>query len=486
MKKNNTVLLVYPKIGIDPRNYIPYSLLYTASPLVRDGFKVKIIDQRILGNNTFEVIKKSLKSAICVGISSMSGPQIKNGLEISNFIKTQNPKIPIVWGGVHPSVLPEQTLENPNIDVVVRGEGEETFSEVVKCLKDNKSLNKLKGISFKDPLGRIFHNEDRNFINLNKLPQLPYHLIDIKQYIHSSIISDRSIQLYTSRGCPHRCRFCYNKAFNKSRWRAMNADRIIKDIKYLKSRCKFDCIYFMDDNFFVDVKRVEEFARKIIKEKLNIKWYADCRIDYLKRFSDDFIKLIYKSGCREMIFGIEAGSEKMLKYIDKGITKKDIIETNKRLNKFKIWAFHSFIIGFPNETQDDVDQMMDLIDTILRDNSYIRGFVLNVYRPFPGSELYDVSLDMGFDPPKTLKEWGDSSWFTLINTPWTKNKRNYMENVSLISQFITLRKTGSPLIDFIWKCYYPIAKFRWRYRLFFTFFDTLLFDMYKKYKSIKT
>jgi len=176
MSKETDVVLVYPKVRLDRPIWeeirIPLGLLTIATPLDIAGYKVKIIDQRVEKYWKKILLDELKKEPICVGISSMTGPQIKYALEVSKLVK-QNSNIPVVWGGVHPSLLPEQTLKNDFVDIVVQGEGEETFYELVRALKDKSTLNGIKGIWYKED-GKLKRNPPRPFIDLN---QQPFYLI---------------------------------------------------------------------------------------------------------------------------------------------------------------------------------------------------------------------------------------------------------------------------------------------------------------------
>jgi anaerobic magnesium-protoporphyrin IX monomethyl ester cyclase len=213
------VLLVFPGKYKAPDPQIPLSLLYIASILKQDHFNVRILDMRIE-----DFRGQSIGDPLFVGISCMSGMQIKYALEIAKFVKNQKPLCPIVWGGVHPTLLPEQTISNEYVDIVVRGEGELIVREIANQLSNNLPIESVKGISFKKA-GKIMNNPDGDVIALDLIPiDLPYNLLEIEKY--PSVKSGR-FHIQTSRGCPHRCGFCYNISFNKSRWRGKSAKRVL-------------------------------------------------------------------------------------------------------------------------------------------------------------------------------------------------------------------------------------------------------------------
>jgi len=229
---------------------VPLGLLSVATPLDAAGYKVSIIDQRA-DPDWEQTLLAGLKARpVCVGISSMTGPQIWGGLKASEIVK-QKSDAKVVWGGVHPSLLPQQTLENPYVDIVVQGEGEETFLELVRALGNGESLGKVNGIWYKEG-GKITQNPARPFIDLNRQPPLSYHLMDLRT--HMMKISGLDALLFeTSRGCPHNCAFCYNTCFSNRQWRALTADETLYRMKRVIKDLGIRSFAFSDDNFFTDL-----------------------------------------------------------------------------------------------------------------------------------------------------------------------------------------------------------------------------------------
>ena len=186
---NKRVVLVYPHIiegwQARPRMAMPMSLLCIATPVMNAGYDVKIIDQRVEPRWESILRQELQKDPLCVGVSSMTGPQLRHALDISKMVKEYG-NSPVIWGGTHASLLPDQTLKNENIDIVVQGEGEETFPELVEALDGKRPLSTVKGIWYKEN-GHIKNTGMRPFIDLNKQPPLPYHLIDLKKYATDNV-----------------------------------------------------------------------------------------------------------------------------------------------------------------------------------------------------------------------------------------------------------------------------------------------------------
>ena len=201
-------------------------VLSVATPVSRAGYEVQILDQRI-EPQWRRVLETALAGGLlCVGVSSMTGPQLRHALEVSRLVK-EHGDIPVVWGGIHPSLLPEQTLENEYIDIVVQGEGEETFLELVQALAGRTSLQSVRGIWYKDN-GHIRQTDARPVLDLNTQPPLAYDLIESRKYIR--VMSGvEHLNFFTSRGCPHRYTFCFNTPFNNQSWRALAEQRDVQD-----------------------------------------------------------------------------------------------------------------------------------------------------------------------------------------------------------------------------------------------------------------
>jgi radical SAM superfamily enzyme YgiQ (UPF0313 family) len=216
----NDVVLFQPKIGsmdsIRSKPAIPLSLLSIASFLKNRGYHVKIIDQRINPKWEKSLNKEFKKSVIAFGTTCLTGEPILHSLIASKIAKENS--IPVIWGGVHPSLLPHQTLENENIDVIVKGEGEETFFELIQALERNRPLNKVSGIFFKNN-SSIKKTKERSFINLDTLPPIDYKIIDINEYL-PKYKGKSSLYMESSRGCTFNCAYCYNTVFNKKCWRS--------------------------------------------------------------------------------------------------------------------------------------------------------------------------------------------------------------------------------------------------------------------------
>jgi radical SAM superfamily enzyme YgiQ (UPF0313 family) len=472
------VVMVFPKTGIDIERTLqpPIGILYASSFLVKENYKVKVIDQRVdIGWK--KTLSRELKgNPLCIGISSLTGKQIFNGIEISKFAKENCSDIPIIWGGVHPSLFPQQTLENKYIDIVVKGDGELTFLEVVKAIENNKSLKGIKGISYKNS-NKLYHNEDRNFIDLNSIPEIPYDLVDIKNYLNARISNTEChLPFYTSRGCPHRCAFCYNNVFNKRTYRMMKPELVVERMKMLIEKYNIDSMTIDDDNFFVSTRRVEEICKLMKQEGIDLTWQSGCRLDYINKFSESFLNTLSSSGLFMLQLGAESGCQRILDLMKKDITVSDILNANKKLAKANIIPKYSFMAGFPTEKKEEMYETIDVMMKLIKDNPNCHFNPISIYTPYPGTELYELSIKDGFKPPESLERWGSFvlDWFN--SNLWVdKKERKNLEDISYLTLFIDgksikeiLKSKTNHMIDLGVSLYTHIARFKCKNHLFFS------------------
>jgi anaerobic magnesium-protoporphyrin IX monomethyl ester cyclase len=457
------VLLIFPGKFKAPDPQIPLSLLYLAASLQEEGFAVRIFDMRLEDYRHFEV-----GNPIFVGISCMSGLQIKYALEFARYARMKAPSSLLVWGGIHPTLLPEQTAYNDYVDVVVRGEGELIIKELANAIALNQPLDNVLGITY-NVNGSTKNNPDGKIIDLDAEPiALPYDLLQIDKY--PSIRSGR-FHIQTSRGCPHRCGFCYNSYFNKNKWRAKSAKRVLDEIEYILAKFpNVKIIDPIDDNVFVDKKRVEEICHGIIDRKLGIQWRGNCRFDYLSTYDKDFLELLEKSGCVELDFGGESGSDRLQKLICKDVTADQMLESVGNLREWapSIEPYVSWMSGLPGETDEDLNQTFDLMDKMSEVNPKTQHYGIFVYTPFP-SPVMDL-LPGQYESPQSLEEWGNIHVFHF-DPPWhSKEQVEKLHTISAVTRLAFYPASRIKERAVIYKLVYTImnriAKYRWKQRNF--------------------
>jgi len=458
----------------------PFSVMFAAAGLIRDGYKVKIIDQRVHHRWRDMLTVQLQERPDFVGISTMTGPQIKFALEIAKFVRNNKSGIPIVWGGIHPTIMTEQTLKEEMADFVVMGEAEYIMPNFIKALRGNVAFAEVDGLAYKNNT-KVVINKAADFVDMESLPPTPWELIDVETYITRGLYMDSSPRTLdigeTSRGCPFRCAFCCSSAVRQHHWRPMSKEKALAKIINDVRRFNLTGIWIRDDNFYVDLERVEYICRGMIENNLNITWYtAGTRVTDINRISDNLMKLIRTSGCTTVKIGAESGSDATLRYIRKVETKEDIIYANKKLIEYDIKPTYSFIIGFPQQSKIEWKETLDVMDQLLTDNKDAMIDALNMFTPHPATELYQVSRESGLIEPDSLKGWQDWGFRANNKAIWlNKPDRRLIENICDISIYFgsvnrVFSTISNPIKRFFFKLLFFIPewyyKTRWRKRWF--------------------
>ncbi len=402
----------------------PWALVYLSAMLVERGIGVTIIDEAA-APWTHEQIASLLKekSPIAVGITSMTGEQIRHGLDFARLARKAC-KTAIVWGGVHPSLLPEQTVRHRLVDYVVVGEGEYAFADLVECLENNEDPNDLPGVYFVRG-ARILGSRQEMFVDLASLPELPYNLIDPEPYVcrRPDLGVERYFEVCTSRGCAHHCGFCYIDRVHRGCWRGIEADIAVERIKAVVKRFNLDCVLFREDNFFVQRRRVERIAQTLIDDNVNTKWAASCRINYAANYTREFLDLLKRSGCVQLTFGVESGSDRVLNFIRKDITVEQVLATAGKLKEVGIRGTYHFMGGFPTETTSEFLDTCRLIDQLMEiaPKSVVRE--MSIFAPYPGVGLIPECVRLGYKEPSNLEGWIDMDWVNP-RRPWLSEEQS--------------------------------------------------------------
>ncbi len=424
-RRRKSILLIYPgpKTSL-PR--FPMSVIVLGSYLRKNGYNVRILDTRIEDYENMD-----LGSVLCVGISSMSGVQLEHAVKIARYIKEEKSEIPIIWGGVHPSFFPAQAIKSRYIDVVVRGEGEETLLELVQKIERNESIENVKGITYIQD-GKVVDNPDRGFMELDKLELPAYDLLELEKYAD---LTD-GFSYESSRGCPHRCKFCYNLYFHKRKWRGKNSKKVLDELESIVRRYKVKKIYFVEDELFANRSRAKEIFEGICRRDLGIEWSAFCRADFISRRTDSEIKLLKDSGCEILSIGVESGSPEMLRKINKDITVEQVEDAVRKCVKCDIMPVMSFIIGIPGETKEDMFKTLRFYDKLMKTSEKIEINGCFVYTPYPGTPIFEIAIQKGYKPKESLEEWGQWKYSDVANTPWlTTREKNELDIISTIARF---------------------------------------------------
>ena len=403
---------------------IPHGPLTLSAHLIDKGFDPLIIDEIALTHTIQDEISEKAKNTlvdaikkerpICIGVTSMTGEQIRRGKVFSKMIREIDESIPIVWGGAHPSLLPEMTIEDKSVDLIVTGEGDISFPILCSELKKNGTgdLNKVPGLVFKDKNknNKLIKTKHPPLYRMDDMPEFPYHLLDMELYIKNIKKKDinRYFEINSSRGCPYKCSFCLNSKegipYTKAR-----SSRIVQEMIRLKEEYHIDGLSFNDENFILNKKRIEEIAQAAIDLNLNIKMRGGGRVELFLKFDDRYLELFKKAGFYHFALGVESGSNKTLKSITKQITTDQIFNVIDSLVKHKFQSTYNFIAGFPNETIEDYKETLRTIYHIFEKCKYMVYPIPapSFYCPLPGTKSFDDAVALGHKTPKSFEEWSD-------------------------------------------------------------------------------
>jgi radical SAM superfamily enzyme YgiQ (UPF0313 family) len=469
MSATRTIVLVHPRAtrqwSAQPWCDLPLELLCVGSPLARKGYRVRIIDQRVQVDWRERLLSALAEKPVCVGVTSTTGPQLRHAMQVSQLVK-QHQDVPVVWGGIHATLLPEQTLERPEIDYVVQGEGERTFEELVAGLETGGVARNVAGVWWKQQ-GRATSGGTRPFIDLNDEPFLDYDLVDVPKYTRTVFGVER-LSFSTSRGCCFPCAFCYSTAVHQRRWRALKADLAVEQMKEFTRRYGVRGLFLTDANFFVDLDRARAILEGVVRQNLGLAFTRlHIRFDTLRQLSDADLALIDRAGCKCLALSVESGSERIRTLLHKPVDEGELLEMNRRLKRSSIMPMYFFMLGYPTETLEDLRATVRLFTRLVTENPRAWKSV-NTYAPFSGTELYDLAVAEGLQPPARLEEWFSFSYRQLgAGGGWLPERmRKTVRMLDFCSFFVGERgyikpfKKTSRLASAVARAYAPIVRMR--------------------------
>lgn len=458
----------------------PLGLLYVGTALKKAGFDVKIY------NISPEEIDAKIGEIeglvpLFIGFSVFTGIHTVVAAEMAHKLKKNSPSFTIVWGGVHPSLLPEQCLREDFVDIAVIGEGEETVVELAQSLRDKLDLSAVKGIAFKSA-GKILVNDPRPQIKNLDNSNLDWSLININECIEELPDGTKYVAYTTSRGCPFNCGFCYNLAFNKRKWRPQSFGHVTKEIMRLKEISGINGILFYDDNFMVDIPRALKILR-FLKDN-GIKCVRlEMRLDSLNK---DILNAINELDVRAVFLGWESGSNRILKLINKGITREEIMEKMRLFTCFPhIGVSAAGIIGFPTETWDETCQTIDL-GLKIAEMIPFNMVTLQTFLPYPGTDLYPLAIKGGLKPPQRAKDWAGYNTFygdtKLEWLPWaTKATSRIFYRIDKYGKLLNHAPSTSFLRSLGKKICYLLARARLKHKFFYFPVEIFILHRFNRY-----
>lgn len=429
--------------------YFPLGLSYLASSLKKAGHQVTIYDAdcnknskgmdytrlpekyriylKELRNPENPIIKEISETLIkyqpdVVGITVMT-PKAASAFTIASLVKKYNKNCYVVFGGPHATLKPDEVLKNTeDVDFAVNGEGEIVLLELVNALSTkNNDFKAIGGLSYRCG-GKCVINNTKKFID--NLDSLPFPDRETLLGMDTYTSEDMGL-LMGSRGCPYSCSYCATQIWTrKVRYRSL--ENILEEIRYVHQRYGTRQFTFKDDSFTVNRKRVIDFCNKLMDADIKINWDCNTRVDLV---DSELLMTMKKAGCNSIKVGIESGSERILKLMDKGITLERTKEAAKLFRQARIHWTAYFMMGIPTETKEDVQKTLELLYKIKPSFASI-----GVYEPFPGTRLFDIGVEHGL----VSKEMSYEDFFARIPSDYYLKDINRRVDTMNFGDFATL------------------------------------------------
>jgi len=398
---------------------MPLALLAIGSELDPDVCEVVTIDGR-LDPDAENTLLSHIDAALCLGVTVLTGAPISDALRISRAAKRARPDLPVVWGGWHPSMFSRECLLETSVDVTVRGQGEETFAEIVRRLADGRSLEGCAGCTLRLADGTIHENPPRALAPVDKFRAHDYGLIPVERYF--KLKGKRQLDYISSQGCNFRCAFCSDPFVYGRKWVGLEPTRMALRLKQLWDQYHFDDVNFQDETFFTQRDRVQALADRIVESGMKITWAATMRADQGVRLPEEAWARCKQSGLRRLLVGVESGSNEMLKRIRKDIKIEQVFRTAEKMLKYDIAGHFPFIVGFPEESDASIQATLDCAKKL---RSLSPDFLTPIYyfKPYPGSELVIEAVARGFRLPETLEAWAQFDYVAGMPGPWVSPEK---------------------------------------------------------------
>ncbi|MFA5797278.1 MAG: radical SAM protein [Candidatus Woesearchaeota archaeon] len=445
MKKLKILLLSPPSETGYSHLVAPIGLCYLSANLKKYGFDSKVWDFAGMNEEKIKSILLEEKPDI-VGIPCLT---IERGMsyKLAKLVKTLFPECIIIFGGQHASLFPEQMFILAPIDYVVLYEGDHTLVELVRAITENEDITIIKGIAYRQGHKITLTLRRQLEQDIDSFPVPDYSNITFSNYISPAFNGD-FIPIMSSRGCPYGCAFCSSSPYWEKRFRARSAENVLKEIRYYVKKYHTYNIFFYDDNFIIDKKRLIKICKGIIKmhKKIRFSIAASVRI-----IDDERVYWLKKAGCIGIGFGMESGSNIILKNIDKPQTKEEIRRAYMLVKNYHIDVGGSLIVGSPGETKETIKETADLLNEILPEKLSYGGIMWIL----PGTKIYDLA--------KQKKLVNDSIWLKTNEEIYytAEHTLKELEHLQILLLYYQAKKR--PLkqkIEFLkWYVYLKVPKF---------------------------
>jgi anaerobic magnesium-protoporphyrin IX monomethyl ester cyclase len=415
-------LVSMPALGRAKSTIVPHWILWLAGYLEQQGYRVEVVDVKSSVNSGFSVkemervFQKTVEKAAASGAPLIGLSAFTEDYDLTTKLAREIKRrsaAKIIVGGIHATIAPQDyfSFEDTPFDAAVVGDGEIPLTALIEAEKNGAgSWEKINGLVFRKD-GDIVRTAPQSILPaLDDMPVHPYHKLEMDFYLQPQQFLLRSIYLsgvhiFTARGCPYGCTFCANSR-KKVRFRPLES--VIEELKFLKENYHIDGFYIHDDTFTIKNDRVIEFCERLMDLQYRFVWGMEGRVN---QFSDEVFRALKKSGCIQIDFGVESGSQEALDRMKKGTKVTDTEEVFRRCRAEKIRTYANILINTPEESEEDVRKTVALMEHIKATT-----YGICVTTPYPGTEIYDRYVK----PPLTVEEYQlyrDSKTYVSIVDP---------------------------------------------------------------------
>src|SRR5437867_2380927 len=416
----------------------PLGILAVSTPLLRAGYRVCIIDSTITPGFQRRVLEE-LEDALCLAVSLVTGPMIRETVQIARAAKRLYPEIPVVLGGWHPSLLPDQTLAAEYVDVVVRGQGEEAFLQVVQHLEAGEGLRGIERVGYKEN-GNLVFNPPRALRPLRDMPPKAYQLADFDAY--EGVCGRRWAMYISSLACPYSCAYCTNEGVYGRQWNALDAGQVVEETTDLVTRYGLELLWIVDDNFLVDRERAVAIAEGLIRRGVSFDWSIQASTNLVTRLTVDELRLLRRAGLSQICHGAESASPAVLRLMNKDFQKVETIyQAAEKCLQAGIRPSFNIIFGFPGEGPKERRETVRFIMDVCRRFPGAE-FWTNIFTPYPGAPIMERAEALGIEPPQSLEGWAEFfPRYTVL--PWL-NGRNH-RRVQIMRDYLRVAFNRVPI-----------------------------------------
>ena len=405
--------MVNPAAPVGAAMHMPFALLglgYLAAVLEKNNYKVDVIDCQLLKLSPEDFRSEiSKRQPDIVGVTS-STLTYQSGLKLVKIAKEACPNCITIAGGSHVTFWDDKALQEcPELDIVIRREGENTMLELVQRIEAEKSYDDVLGTTCRKD-SKIIRNPDRPYIeDLDSLPFPARHLWPMEKFRELEDV----LYLATSRGCVYWCEFCTTVRMHGRKYRMRSAKNVVDELEFLNKTYGVSKFTFCDDAFTVDQPRTEELCREILNRGLKIQWNCGTRVDMITK---ELLAKMKEAGCITVWFGVESGTQQVLDAMKKGITPELTIKVLGWVRELGMKPVPNVILGFPGETKKSAWKTIKFVEKIAPDDV---GFY-NVATPFPGTPMYDMVKEKGWLRVTDFDLYDTTH--PIFETPWLSMK----------------------------------------------------------------